>query len=677
MSMVVKGTRLAAGTFARNVAYCDAPNWGFDANSRFINLFNNTNQNWHTSSLGNFPINIANGYILNMVNGDSIACNIWNFSTNSWHRIKAGHYILKWSGAQFTATVTGTGVSGGAMNGTNRYEFDLAQFTTGAVILTVSFANATGSTGSITAGAAGVRGSLVLCHTDHEIAWDGGAIWNPDYVSFLGSNVSYFRSAKGSAVENNYVTTDTTAVLNEGHLFWGANADATDTGWSTTGIPYSAVAKLCVLLGCDYLANFPMGGTDAVYAVIAAQIASVSAFTGNIFPEVGNENWGAYKAPTYPTSGAAMTTWLNTTYAAAHGLTQAPESEAHIAMRAAAALKAAGISASRVKLSLAFQTKAFLGNTTPGCGSYPDIALNLVDTGNLMGQGATKKVYELCEQVFVSGYATPNDGSHIGLSDSDSYDMYYGRIQAVDWKTRTDAQMDAFYDAGIEETVRWIAATNTYLTNLRPALATTLASYEMGHQFVGGSGNLATLLYTLNITTNTGVWDSGILGNPSNGDIVRFYTNAPFTTWTEKDYFIRVVDANNFRVYATGVGVGSATDTYANDAAAKAASITLNSASGGPFYLANWTRCVESFDRTNTYFASAAGLAFYQRTFSNFVGVGKCRAYCQSVDLEGWTRSADWPAVGTSGPTYEYLHGLKGSLYDTDTPRSLWFPGLH
>ena len=151
----------------------------------------------------------------------------------------------------------------------------------------------------------------------------------------------------------------------------------------------------------------------------------------------------------------------------------------------------------------------------------------------------------------------------------------------------------------------------------------------------------------------------------SNGDRWRFYSNglasvAPFTTYgSNADVYARAVDANNVRFYTT---FAAATASYANDAAAKAASITLDSNVADTYYGANFTRVADFGARIATYLDGPAGLAMYQRAYAAFIGKGKLQAWCQLYDVTGY-------AAGTFASAW----GLKSSIYAPDTPRSTWF----
>ena len=558
--------------------------------------------------------------------------------------IKTGNWIIKWSGTDLPITVSmPTKVSGPKKLGTRRWIVNFAQVdpTIDVQSFTIFWTNNTATNVvPIT--------DLIVCHEDHEAWVDAGHIANPDYVKFA-SGISAFRPMTSSYVNESLFTTAADCgreAINGWHPFSHPSP-------TRGGLPYTAAAKMAMEIGCDLWANSPSRVSDlAEMEIIAASIWNTPGWQASglsIISEYCNENWNF----------SSHVAFLRDVYGPANGL-QRYEAEAQLCLKWARAFLNVGVPRDRLKITIALQ-----GGGSWSAFGYSALVLNSVDTGNLIGTGGNKKLYQLVDRIVTAAYiamATSSKGP-----DTREF-LLHARLKNRDLKNRSDAEMDALFDNGIAVTVKWLNNMHTYLNAI--GYTGFRGMYEGGQQCVQAPPGLAGTGYqcTIDKTDNTAVWVNtwtGEIPNFDDGDAWWFVGATPngnalgpattVATRSQKVYVRRVSDAKA-RFYLTRA---AAIATYNNDREAQNASILLNNTTGAPYWLDNLTRGVEVAERIFQYLDGPAGGAMYRRLVEAQLGTGM-HQFAFFQDLNEYGRP----------PGYAASWGLKRSLYAPDTPRS-------
>lgn len=600
------------------------PTVGFDAYQPYLNLIKGTIDNWSQ------PFVDANGEVAVLPPGRTIAMNLWFGLGGPYQKIKTGPYVVKWSGDDATLTIVCNGATIGPQRGRRRH-FEMAQIsdsTTGQLKLAVS--NDTNAPIDIR--------RLVVCHASHEALLDSGEIFNPDYIDACGKRVAFVRTMKPMGIENSLVTS-AAQLKSEASQSWCTNDDA-----SVGGMPYTVAAKLAARLGCDLHAPAPIRGTQALYDEIARQLASVTAFTGMIDAEVGNENWnGSYNSRDWLGSifGASQTPPLN-----------AAQAEAQKALMWFKAL-ATHFPRRRIR-------RLFCGQAADGfwSGSHFDRAMHHVDSAGLVRAGAS--FHTLIDEVRTALYVTPSTST----AANGSGELFHARLKNIDWRRQSDADIDVLFANGQTVAESRLRSFLKYTGALRPGLARS--TYEWGQGCITSVAGFAgtTYLGTVSAADNTFVWHASTPASFSDGDAWLFQGPDGRYPWT---------------AYSAGTLVyAKARDPtrawfFASDAARRAdagntgaGAIALDAAAAGRLFAAdNFTRTQQFGTRMKAYLDGAAGQAMYQRFFAATIGPDKLRAACHLYDFAGYGQGY-----------FVTMWGLKSSIYAADTPRYLWWRSL-
>ena len=297
---------------------------------------------------------------------------------------------------------------------------------------------------------------------------------------------------KPMGIENSLVTS-AAQLKSEASQSWCTNEEA-----SVGGMPYTVAARLAAKLGCDLHAPVPIRGTQALYDEIARQIASVREFTGVVDAEVGNENWnGSYNARDWLANvfGAAQTPVLD-----------APRAEAQKALMWFHAL-AKVLPRRRIR-------RLFCGQAADGFwpGSYFDRAMRHVDAAGLVQAGAS--FHAIVDEVRTGLYVTPSTNTAVDGSG----ELFHTRLKNIDWKSRSDAEIDALFANGQAVAEGRLRAFLAYMGALRPGLPRS--TYEWGQGCIASVAGFAgtTYLGTVSPRDNTFVWHASTPASFSDGD---------------------------------------------------------------------------------------------------------------------------------------------------------------
>lgn len=674
MSTIIKLLTRASGssvvpTSGKTVGLNSAGMAYYDLQFYSVNMFNNIGVNQNGSGA---PALDSLYRLSNLASTKRVFYNMWLGQNGGPAKIKTGLYHVYWTGDDLAVDLSSNHVASGSLTkvAPGHWTFILNQFQDGAGVnqLSIGFTNNAGTT-------SGTQQHMGMVHdsfftywlTD---AWDSSI--NPDYITWAGQNLAVWRNMKAAAIENSSVTNDTTAILTEQHVFWGGaqvyGGGPVNGQPSTTGMPYSFQAKICAKLNCDLVACVPLGSSDAVMDLCAQQVKSVPQFTGAVWPCAGNENWNTgYKSPLgeATTGGNAAFQYLNNDYPGlwpTASFSNFRQAEAHAHCRAWAAFKRAGFSESRLRIYVEQQYV----DPTGGGGVVLD-SINWVDTTNVLGKGS------VALKTVLQGYAVAPYNSPV---DPDGNALFNARFTEFDWLNMDDATVGGFFSRGQDATAALVPGIVNTVKSLAPNAQ--LVCYEWGQQCIGGisgfgGGNIP---FNVDHTANT---MKSISGNAQfritkDGDGWFWYYNGvdgangcPITTYNPGAYpqtpiYTRRRLGNSEELYCYDT-YAKAIAVYADDAAAKAASLVLNAVATAPFLGANFTRMQEACLRIRTWMDTNPGKQMYRNFFNATIGANKFNYTCQLSDLGEYAVPDNYAVK---------LFGLKATLYADDTPRSLW-----
>ena len=623
MTHSAAGQRRAAER-PRAAALNMGPTVGWDAYQPYLNLVKATIDNWSQ------PFVDPNGEVAALPPGRTIAMNVWFGLGGSYQKVKTGRYVVKWNGGDATLTIVCPGATFAAQQGRRR-TFDMLQVSdTTSNQLKLAFSNDTPAPIDIR--------RLVVCHASHEALLDAGEIFNPDYLAACGKRVAYVRTMKPMGIENSLVTS-AAQLKSEASQSWCTNEEA-----SIGGMPYTVAARLAARLGCDLHAPVPIRGTQVLYDEIARQIASVTEFTGVVDAEVGNENWnGSYNGRD----------WLANVFGAAQSPPlDAPRAEAQKALMWFHAL-AKVLPRERIR-------RLFCGQAADGFwpGSYFDRAMRHVDSMGLVQAGAS--LHAIVDEVRTGLYVTPSTSP----AADGSGELFNVRLKNIDWKTRSDAEIDALFANGQAVAESRLRALLKYASAARPGLP--CSSYEWGQGCIASVAGFAgsTYLGTVSPSDNTFVWHASTPASFDDGDA--WLLQGPEGRFPASAYRAGAL------VYAKAKDRTRAW-LFASDAArradigdAGAGAIRLDTSEPGRLFAAdNFTRTQQFGTRMKAYLDGPAGRAMYERFFAATIGAGRLRAACHLYDFAGYGQGY-----------FVTMWGLKSSVYAADTPRYLWWRTL-
>lgn len=583
----------------------------------------------------------ANNDILNLVAGGDTICFILS-SLVAPIAIKTGEYVLTWEGTGATVILGGyTSFISNIQTSPNRITFDMSQLPANDYItpspesLHIEIFNGTASTIPF------LR-NFKLFHSSHEPLLNAGEIFNPDYISQIG-HPNRIRFMKNTWVERGR---DIATLGTESNRTYQAPYAEANTPTSYP-FPPSVMAELGAKLGCDIQVCCPYTVNDSFLVAMAAQIKSVSTFTGKVHAEAGNEGWNNsyYENQTDLANIATTNSLIVPT-----GGFGAMAAEAWVALRWWKALESS-LGRNRVIRQLSSQCAG--GLTTDNWG---EVMLRFVDPG-IITSGALVKI--LIDEYQVAPYCRLEDSSFIGYSSAALKNLAISQI--------SDSAFTAMYSNGSADTAVQVAAIRSGLTAIRSSPPITLTSYEWGHETDVGVG--FTFIYCFSIINGHGLFN---MNNPAaltpvylDGDVVTLFkdlgtnTYFPITTadYNSKYYIKQKSNTDEFWLFAsdaarladtgnTGVGavvlddIHNRTD-YTLDNLSAAARLALN---------------------MQAFWDDTAGRDMYIIHYNNTIGQNLCQAPCQFYDIGGYNSDTAW--------------GLKSSIYSPDTPRSVWFRSL-
>lgn len=190
----------------------------------------------------------------------------------TYQHLRTGRYTVTWTGL-WTLTLEGTaGMYTVTENLPNRYSIDISD---GKSVLNCRIQNST--TGGPTLNASN---NIKIFHEDDEDDAVADVLWQRNYVqAHKHAKILRFMDCQianitvGTALEYSDIPT-----MN--HRTWG-----------NLRYPYKLMAMLCAEVQADMWLSFPVTTTVDHMRRAAADIASVTAFTGKIYLEAGNEVW--------------------------------------------------------------------------------------------------------------------------------------------------------------------------------------------------------------------------------------------------------------------------------------------------------------------------------------------------------------------------------------------------
>jgi hypothetical protein len=201
----------------------------------------------------------ATDWPTNVPNNASVKKYMWNVSRSGRNICKPGTYRIRWtSTGQFTPSMpdTTTGFINPASfaidtstSGGGTAHFTMSEPSDGEIQWYLSLQNVSGGSASIT--------DLVVMHDDHVTAYDGGEIFDPEFIAAVPPNLSFLRFLGGTTWNNCQFTAAET--YTEAHCSWTAPI----YDWYY-GMPWTVMAKLCAKLGCDMWLPMPTASSGSV-----------------------------------------------------------------------------------------------------------------------------------------------------------------------------------------------------------------------------------------------------------------------------------------------------------------------------------------------------------------------------------------------------------------------------
>lgn len=628
----------------------------FGCSPLYLNVIKNNFTDWSAGTRD------ANEQLATLPAGATANRALWaNYGEDIAHCIKQGSYTLRWGGTTGTdvsVNVTGPGVSNVIRVNPSTVTFDFNNTDTEATVRAAFTNNRGDSTFPIT--------GISCVFTSYVGSFDAGEIFSPDYLACMPTNLLAWRMMSAVQIWGN-PTTLLSQVRPESADSWSWFQDGDPAAHFTTGMPYEVAAKLAIKLNCDLMCCFPLAADQACYDGIAARLFTVLASHPNqhVIATVGNENWN-----TSMSNNAAGQHYLQDIFGAAQSPPiNGPQAEAKKNLMAWKALQNAGFP--RAQIVRAPEVQLYGDAHSFG---YIGIMMDYVDNDGIISAGAVFST--LVDRLNTAPYCHFHDGTFQGQ-------MYHTRLMNLDWVNMSDATMLAYFQNDINEI-------NSVILSLRSVLLAEtgrtipIGCYEWGQEVTLEFGNRDGLFYQFQVdaANNKVVWQSNFLpvtftdgdswrhdntyiapaGNGSN------YTGPNPGTCSasignQASAYIRRVDANSARFYSSQA---AATATYANDAAAKAASITLYAIYGTQVYTANnATRNAQMRVRMDSFLNGAGGKTLYENMHAGTIGPTLLSSPCQLYEVGGWPIAQ-----------YGQWWGLKHGPLSTNNERFLFYKNL-
>jgi hypothetical protein len=586
-----------------------------------------------------------------------VEANRWMFgipgvSVPLW--LKDGNYTMKWdgpSGGELSVRVTGEGVSGGTRASPNTYTFNFAN--PGGTGVSWYFYVTNNRTGT---GAANFAITNIRCvYTPYLSLHDvNGLLFCPDYAACMPDHMIAYRNMDPAEIGGNNGSSVIEMIRPIEAEGWGWDTD----DWSGpfyTGEPFEVSAEFCKQMNCDLHCNVPIQGNQAMYDAIGARLwAHLSSRPDiSVIIAVGNENW----------DGGGSSQWLRTYASAPANVARCQDNqafaEAERTLIAARGLLNAGFPRNRVIVTAELQ---LYGNWNINVDGYGGWMMRYVDTLGLVKLNA--RYGDIVDRVVTAGYQHFQNPAWQDI-------LYAWKLLSLDWTTITDAEILQYLQNSNNEMSGVIDARVSDL-RLTTGRDIPIGSYEGGSEVTYFDKNYAgtyphfkvdaannkivfTAEYATMNFTDGDLWYQYETYVPPAGNWSNYVGPTPPTCastlpiWTPG--YIRRVDATGARFYTTKA---AATATYANDAAAKAASIVLDQPASGQEYIGNdITRRDQFLARFDSFSRSPAAGTAMANMLAATIGTTKLRYPCNYIDIGGWPQ----------GDGYNAWWGLKAGKY--------------